>query len=37
MAFKAQALLAAGLPSDSVAATEALFRRGVTTLASVAR
>jgi hypothetical protein len=32
-AFKAQALLAAGLPGESVAATEALFRCGVTALA----
>ncbi|RDH75082.1 hypothetical protein DVS77_28485 [Mycolicibacterium moriokaense] len=36
-AFKTQALLAAGLPADSVAATEALFRCGVTALARVAR
>jgi hypothetical protein len=35
-AFKAQALLAAKMPSDSVAPTEALFRCGVTALASVA-
>ena len=35
-AFKAQALLAAGTPSDSVEATEALFRCGVTALAPVA-
>jgi hypothetical protein len=34
-AFKAHALLAAGLPRDSVAATEALFRCGVTALAPV--
>jgi hypothetical protein len=34
--FKAQALLAAGRPADAVAATEALFRCGVTALASVA-
>jgi hypothetical protein len=32
-AFKAQALLAAGLPADSVSATEPLFRCGVTALA----
>ena len=32
-AFKAQALLAAGVPTESVAATEALFRCGVTALA----
>ena len=32
-AFKAQALLAAGMPRESVAATEALFRCGVTALA----
>lgn len=32
-AFKAQALMAAGMPGDSVAATEALFRCGVTALA----
>jgi hypothetical protein len=32
-AFKAQALLAAGVPCDAVAATEALFRCGVTALA----
>jgi hypothetical protein len=35
-AFKAQALLAAGCGSESVAPTEALFRCGVTALASVA-
>ena len=35
-AFKAQALLAAGVPSESVAATEPLFRCGVTALAPVA-
>lgn len=34
-AFKAQALLAAGIPSGSVAPTEALFRCGVTPLAPV--
>jgi hypothetical protein len=34
-AFKAQALLAAGVSTDSVAATEALFRWGVTALAAV--
>ena len=32
-AFKAQALLAAGVPGESVAATEALYRCGVTALA----
>jgi hypothetical protein len=32
-AFKAQALLAVGMPAESVAATEALFRCGVTALA----
>ncbi len=32
-AFKAQALLAAGAPTESVAATEALYRCGVTALA----
>ena len=32
-AFKAQALLAAGVPTESVAATEALYRCGVTALA----
>ena len=32
-AFKAQALLAAGIPSDAVAATETLFRGGVTAIA----
>ena len=36
-AFKAQALMAAGMPGDSVPATEALFRCGVTALAPVAR
>jgi hypothetical protein len=36
-AFKAQALMAAGMPCDSVAPTEALFRCGVTALAPVAR
>jgi hypothetical protein len=35
-AFKSQALLAAGMPSDSVAPIEALFRCGVTALAPVA-
>lgn len=35
-AFKAQALRAAGLPDDSVAPTEALFRCGVTALTPVA-
>lgn len=35
-AFKAQALLAVGVPSASVASTEALFRCGVTALAPVA-
>ncbi len=35
-AFKAQALLAAGIPSDTVPATEALFRCGVTALAPTA-
>ena len=35
--FKAQALLAAGIPSESVSATEALFRCGVTALTPVAR
>ena len=34
-AFKSQALLAAGMAADSVPATEALFRCGVTTLARV--
>jgi hypothetical protein len=36
-AFKTQALLAAGLSVESVAATEALFRCGVTAVARVAR
>ena len=36
-AFKAQALLAAGIPDDPVAATEALFSIGVTALAPTAR
>ena len=36
-AFKAQALLAAGIPTAPVAATEALFRCGMTALAPVAR
>ncbi len=35
-AFKAQALLAAGMPSESVAPTETLFRCGVTALAPLA-
>ena len=35
-AFKAQALLAAGVPGESVAATEALYRCGVTALAPAA-
>jgi hypothetical protein len=35
MAFKAQALLAAGIANDPVAPTEALFRCGVTALAPV--
>ena len=35
-AFKAQALLAVGMPGESVPATEALFRCGVTPLARVA-
>lgn len=35
-AFKAQALLAAGLPCDAVATTEALYRCGVTALVPVA-
>jgi hypothetical protein len=35
-AFKAQALTAAGVPCGQVAATEALFRRGVTALSPVA-
>lgn len=35
-AFKAQALLAVGMPGASVPATEALFRCGVTALARVA-
>ena len=35
-AFKAQALLAVGMPGESVPATEALFRCGVTALARVA-
>jgi hypothetical protein len=36
-AFKAQALLAVGVPSETVASTEALFRCGVKALARVAR
>jgi hypothetical protein len=36
-AFKAQALLAVGVPSAPVASTEALFRCGVKALARVAR
>ncbi|OBB00796.1 hypothetical protein A5662_00030 [Mycobacteriaceae bacterium 1482268.1] len=36
-AFKAQALLAAGLACESALATEALFRCGVTALAPMAR
>jgi hypothetical protein len=35
-AFKAQALVAAGVSTEPVKATEALYRRGVTALASVA-
>ena len=35
-AFKAQALLAAGIPRDTVAATETSFRCGVTAIAPVA-
>jgi hypothetical protein len=35
-AFKAQALLAVGMPGEAVPATEALFRCGVTALARVA-
>jgi hypothetical protein len=37
IAFKAQALMAAGLPADAVAATETLYRCGVTALAPAAR
>ncbi|MGH3676272.1 MAG: hypothetical protein ACRDU5_11155 [Mycobacterium sp.] len=33
--FKAQALMAAGIPADSVEATETLFRGGVTTCPSL--